>query len=315
MATKGKFAKIAEALAPHKIEFYCDGIGNFGCEFNGYSLLAHLESDQFVPFYNKWATVDKANHRFEAGHIIPIAGDTFTNADFENMTVEQVVTRVLASKAALLAQIPAAKFLKQSPSGGPIRRNLLIVFEGVDNSGKTTISKKLAKKMKWFEWAKEPCFSTKYADYLNSAAFKGKDALREVKYLQGRLSRQDFYHDNAVLLDRYLWSGLAYAKAFSPSIFSFCEALYTEFSIFKKPDLIFYMRTPLATCYDREPALKKEPGRLERIEDAYMSTKHLLTEKKVPIVEIDGRMSIDECVDFCYKAIVKRFRDQVILKV
>jgi thymidylate kinase len=185
-----------------------------------------------------------------------------------------------------------------------MKHNPLIVFEGVDNSGKTTISKIIAKRYPEFKWSKEPLFSTEEADRLNSDEFKGKDAKREVFFLEGRLRQQKFYNGNMVLLDRYLWSGLAYAKAFSPSIYSFCEELYQDFNIFKQPDLYIFMDTPLETCYDREPKLKETPGRLETLRTAYAETEKFLG--NTPVVYVDGRKGIEECVGDCIDAIAKQ---------
>lgn len=182
-----------------------------------------------------------------------------------------------------------------------------IVFEGVDNSGKTTLSKSLQKIMPWFTWTKEPVFSTEQADRLNSPEFKGQDAKREVLFLESRLSQQSLYNEKPCLLDRYLWTGLAYAKAFSPSIYNFAEALYTNHNIFKKPDLYIFMETPLEKCYDREPALKKEPGRLERIRQAYRDTESLIDS---PIEYIDGNLDPDACVNAAFDIIFKHFPDQ-----
>lgn len=179
-------------------------------------------------------------------------------------------------------------------------RKPLIVFEGVDNSGKTTISKIIAKRYPEFKWSKEPIFTTEEADRLNSDEFKGKDAKREVFFLEGRLAQQKFYQENMVLLDRYLWSGLAYAKAFSPSIYPFCQELYQDYKIFKRPDLVIFMDTPLESCYDREPKLKETPGRLENLRAAYMGTKEFM---HCPIEAIDGSKTVEECVAACIRAI------------
>ena len=86
-----------------------------------------------------------------------------------------------------------------------------------------------------FKWAHEPVFPSEFADKLNSDEYKEFPAKREVLFLEGRLGRQNFYNGNPVILDRYLWSGMAYAKAFSPSIYPFCQELYQNYRIFKKP--------------------------------------------------------------------------------
>lgn len=174
----------------------------------------------------------------------------------------------------------------------------LIVFEGVDNSGKTTISKRLAEKWTQFRWSKEPVFTTEEADRLNSGEFEGKDAEREVMFLEGRLRQQSLYRNNPVFLDRYLWSGMAYARSFSPSIFDFCVALYQNYNIFKKPTLTFFMETPLKTCQEREPSLTI--ARLDKIRMGYKETEKYVN---TPIVYIDGTKDIDSCVQQCENAL------------
>ena len=172
-----------------------------------------------------------------------------------------------------------------------------IVFEGIDHSGKTTISKKLAEMNPEFKWAHEPIFPSEFADKLNSDEYKEFPEKREVLFLEGRLGRQNFYNGNPVILDRYLWSGMAYAKAFSPSIFPFCKELYQNFRIFKKPTLYFFMDTPVDVCLDRRtPDSKETKEKLELKLKSYQETEQFI---HTEMVRIDGRMSIDDCVNFC----------------
>lgn len=167
-----------------------------------------------------------------------------------------------------------------------------IVFEGVDNSGKTTISKIVAEKYTQFVWKKEPVFTTEMADKLNSPDSNVSDAEREVMFLEGRLKQQEVYRSSPVLLDRYLWTGMAYAKAFSPSIYDFCVALYQNYRIFRKPTVTIFMETPLETCQSREPSLTME--RLETLRQAYRDTEKYVN---TPIEYVDGTQSIDQCVE------------------
>jgi len=64
------------------------------------------------------------------------------------------------------------------------------------------------------------------------------------------------------------------------------------------------METPLETCYDREPKLKEEPGRLENIRASYEATKDRVG---CEVVTIDGTMSIEECVKFVVDTLLDRF--------
>ena len=83
-----------------------------------------------------------------------------------------------------------------------------IVFEGIDHSGKTTVSKKIAESYRDFKWAHEPVFPSEFADKLNSDEYKEFPAKREVLFLEGRLGRQNFYNGNPVILDRHVHPGV-----------------------------------------------------------------------------------------------------------
>ena len=306
-----EWSKLKESLRRIGIETYADGIGNFGFQYNGYSLGGYTDGDKYVEFYNEWELNCRAGKfKLDFANEFYLTGTTsvkMTPDVFDTMTVEDAVNMLNTTKQILIDKYPIVEKISQSLRGGPIRQSRFIVFEGVDNSGKTTVSKELLKQMPWFTWTKEPVFTTEQADRLNSDEYKGQDAKREVLFLEGRLAQQMLYNTEPCLLDRYLWSGLAYAKAFSPSIYSFCEALYTNHNIFKKPDLYIFMETPLETCYDREPALKKEPGRLENIRQSYRDTEHLI---ESPIEYIDGSQSLADCIEATKQAILKHFPDQ-----
>lgn len=175
----------------------------------------------------------------------------------------------------------------------------LFVFEGIDHSGKTTISKKVHEKYNKLDyhwvWTKEPIFTSEMADKLNSADSSVTDAEREVMFLEGRLSQQTLYKSTPCFLDRYLWSGLAYAYAFSRSIYDFCIPLYQNYNIFKKPSITFFMDTPLDVCLSRAPEGEEMSiERLTVLKNAYDETKKYVN---TPIVYLDGSKTIDELTD------------------
>jgi dTMP kinase len=297
---------------------YGDGLGNLGYDYYGYELGGYTDGDPAFQLYTKWGeNLQGTKLKYSWCAADKIVGIEYVSLQMRNgmflLSPEEFVEVIRKTVEKFKAQYPDIKpaprwSLRCRPkcvdeSGKP----LFIVFEGVDNSGKTTISKKVAEYFPVFKWRKEPNFTTEEADRLNSDEFKGKDAKREVFFLEGRIENQKVYNSTPCLLDRYLWSGMAYAKAFSPTITDFCDELYSNFKIFRKPSLTFFMETPLETCYDREEALKKEPGRLERIRQAYRETEDRVGE----VVYIDGTKSIDECAKFVIDTLLQKYPDLI----
>ena len=293
---------------------YADGIGNFGYEYFGYELGGYTDGDDDFELYHRWdKNMQKGKLKYNWEHGDNIVGYDPTYLHMRNgmfdISAEEFVEMIAKAVEEFSAQHPGIKPADNwklvrpecvDNDGNPV----FVVFEGVDNSGKTTISKKVAEYFPEMEWRKEPNFTTEEADRLNSDEFKGKDAKREVFFLEGRLANQEVYRKYPVILDRYLWSGMAYAQAFSPSISEFCNELYSNFNIFRKPSITFFMETPLETCYDREPALKETPGRLETIRNCYKATQGRVG---CEVVTIDGTKSIEECAKFVIDTLLDRF--------
>ncbi len=157
----------------------------------------------------------------------------------------------------------------------------LIVFEGVDNSGKTTASKLVAEALGW-AWNKEPRFSTEIADQLNAMGSTITEREREELFYKSRIEAQETYSQNTIL-DRYTWTGLAYAKVFSPSVYHDYIPSYSPGNgLFKDPDAFVFLDTDLEVCLQREPAVGLQ--RLERIREAYEATRPLFW--TIPIITI-----------------------------
>lgn len=190
----------------------------------------------------------------------------------------------------------------------------LVVFEGIDNSGKTTLSKEVYRRvandylhvsdllgqtygadpdltdMVW-TWAKEPVFSTEQADKLNDPSNNMDYCDREILFLESRLSQQDTYHSYNTFLDRYVWTGMAYAKMFSNPLYDFCKKLYSNENIFKTPSLTIFVDTPVEICHEREPEVSIE--RLSGIRDAFLDSMGCV---KGPVEIMDNNVSLEEAV-------------------
>jgi thymidylate kinase len=204
-------------------------------------------------------------------------------------------------------------------------KSTLIVFEGIDNSGKTSISQGVQKMLmadhlnllkeytkregnatlenyvhtngSWV-WSKEPDFSTQEADRLNDTSKPMDEVEREILFLESRLRQLPKYHSNSTILDRYLWTGMAYAKVFSNSTFPFVSKLYQSHNIFKAPALTIFVDTPVEVCQQREPDLTLE--RLNKIRDAYLETEQFV---QGPIHRISGEGSLEDNVKAAWEII------------
>lgn len=113
----------------------------------------------------------------------------------------------------------------------------LIVLEGTDLSGKTTIAKEMAKRFN-FRFEHEPTFSSTFADEIN---FKKLNAYqREFYFLLDRYEHQKVLTTENVILDRYRLTGITYARVFGIEALEMARSIY-GLSHFKKPDLTIFI--------------------------------------------------------------------------
>lgn len=170
----------------------------------------------------------------------------------------------------------------------------LIVLEGIDCSGKSTIAKLLAEKL-GYRHEHEPTFSSEEADDLN---FKGMDGWqREFFFMKDRMLHQDVLENHNVVLDRYIWTGLAYAQCFSPEVVPMMKSVYALNLEFKQPDLTFFIDMPPETAYELNLSREKDKNEklnidtLETIRQAYydqMETMMLWGQEIVVVKPIVG---------------------------
>ncbi len=126
---------------------------------------------------------------------------------------------------------------------------MLIVFEGIDGCGKSTLSKKLAEKLNW-KWEKEPMFSSEEADNLNLNHQSGIE--REVEFCIDRIKHQEIIKESSnIVCDRYIWSGLAYCLKYNKDAFDFSSIMYRH-NFFIKPSYYIFVQTPIDVCFNRK---------------------------------------------------------------
>lgn len=131
-----------------------------------------------------------------------------------------------------------------------------ICFEGIDNSGKTTLSKMLMQHYNGigpvecnYAWTKEPSFSSEEADRLNLHTADENE--REALFLESKIRNQAFVMSQTnLIMDRYIVSGLVYSKVFSPSCYRLLRSIYMG-PMFRKPDLHIFVDTDPKICVSR----------------------------------------------------------------
>jgi dTMP kinase len=181
-------------------------------------------------------------------------------------------------KHALLSNSTHTRIFTDTTDSG-----LLIAFEGLDGSGKTT-QRKLFKS--WLEGIHEDVVVTKWN---SSPVFKPLiKARKEARSLNpinyAIIHAEDFWHryttvvqpalseGNVVLADRYIFTGLARDAARGMTR-EWCAKLYAGV---RKPDIVFYFKADINTCAMRIAASRDikfyEAGQdVTGLDDAYES--------------------------------------------
>ena len=113
----------------------------------------------------------------------------------------------------------------------------LIVIEGIDCVGKSSVAKNVAKNF-GFRHEHEPTFSSSYADSINFGQLNAYQ--REFYFMIDRLKHQEILNNYDVVLDRYRLTGIVYASVFGREALDMTKSIY-GLSEFKKPDLTIFL--------------------------------------------------------------------------
>lgn len=190
-------------------------------------------------------------------------------------------------------------------------RGKFIVIEGCDNSGKSTLAEYLGKVIPNCVNYKEPNFSSEQSDALNFLCENAFD--REAIFLEDHLLAQEKYEEalasgQNVILDRYLWTGLAYLSAFTPDVLPAYEAIYLKTkNLFLVPDAYMFIKTPSEALYARRDNDKINMGVINSIVDGYFKYEDKVPCGKKIIVENDR--SLEELLVDGYASLLVEFKD------
>jgi len=179
---------------------------------------------------------------------------------------------------------------------------MFIAFEGIDRSGKSTLSVMFQEALNYdksfrdsqgdliidphmgnFLWTKEPMFTSDEADFLNSSSCIN-EYMRERVFFESRLKHQETLACSNVVCDRYTWSGISYAKMYSPGCYEFVKEMYMESPLFIQSDLHVFVDTPVEVCHERDPSEEAIEVLRDR-RDAYYATMKYI---KTPIIVLES---------------------------
>ena len=147
-----------------------------------------------------------------------------------------------------------------------MNRGLLIVLEGIDQCGKTTISRLLKNKLEELNLKTIiqtfPDKSTLIGNVINSYLQGNTKLSPQESHLLYSLNRHEkknfmeekLYNNYNIICDRYIFSGIAYSLA-NGLDYTFC--LNTEQYLIK-PDLTFYFDISLSETNKRRKSLKTD---------------------------------------------------------
>lgn len=193
-------------------------------------------------------------------------------------------------------------------------KGMLVVFEGIEGSGKTTQAKLLhesiSKEGIGCALTKEPSDSSitrLIRDELKKSSdaagafdtrslqllFTADRSVHVEKMIRPRLEAGD-----TVVVDRYLLSTIAYASAFGDA--SLADYLMQVNDVFPKPDLVFYIRVSPEAALKRVSARENKErydnlNSLRKQDAAYLSlARRYYSGEGSPWVEIDGDRGIPE---------------------
>ena len=208
---------------------------------------------------------------------------------------------------------------------------MLIVFEGIDRTGKTTLSVEfqnylntefsdgkggvtLDSSLGPFIWTKEPSFSTAEADKLNDLKDPSEQYKRECLFFESRILHQPYLKAHNIICDRYVWSGMVYARVFSPGCYQFLKELYQSKKLFVQPDLYIYVNTGIDTCLMRDPSLNMDT--MLELWKGYELVYDNIKELDIPIITINNEPRSDnqeDSVQLVLQDLAKTFKDHLKL--
>jgi len=183
-----------------------------------------------------------------------------------------------------------------------LHKHPFIVFEGVDSSGKTTISKKVANHFDKSYLSSEPFLIQYYISHLYSC----NPYKRALLFAADRASHcevlEQFLKHRVCITDRYFFSNLVYQSVLDNVPLPWLHAIQPPNLI--KPDLVIFCTGDLYTVLGRCIAKGETQWDYETLSKLQSAYHDVLKFEKHLIIDTT-KQSIDECVSQCITEIEK----------
>lgn len=190
-----------------------------------------------------------------------------------------------------------------------IIKNLFIVFEGIDGSGKTTLAKKLTEKLnslgyssKYFYEPTHSKFGLEIRKYLKGDFHISKARLIELFLLDREFSVNQNILPNLkngvnVILDRYYYSMAAYQgnENMSPS-----QILQLNLEKnFPSPNVLFFLDVPVKNAYERIQKRGSKQETFESLKELERISKNYMEILPSDALRLNALKSEEELVEDC----------------
>lgn len=195
------------------------------------------------------------------------------------------------------------------------KRGFFIVIEGIDQSGKTTISRELVKKLneknKQTVYQRFPDTSTEIGKLIYNYLTTLKDYPQEtihLLYSANRWELNNYIKETLnkginIVCDRYMYSGIVYSLSTGLSK-DWCE---NPDNGLVKPDIIFYLNVSLYTTKQRRKLMKTDKYENDEFQERVKKTYEEYKYGK-GWVTINGEQDLDKITELMLSIINSNFK-------
>lgn len=195
------------------------------------------------------------------------------------------------------------------------KRGFFIVIEGIDQSGKTTISRELVKKLneknKQTVYQRFPDTSTEIGKLIYNYLTTLKDYPQEtihLLYSANRWELNNYIKETLnkginIVCDRYMYSGIVYSLSTGLSK-DWCE---NPDNGLVKPDIIFYLNVSLYTTKQRRKLMKTDKYENDEFQERVKKTYEEYKYGK-GWVTINGEQDVDKITELMLSIINSNFK-------